>query len=307
MQRTIRIFIILMVFSLGVVSLTTAQGDQPSISLNILNSGEVVDDVFFDNVTARIYGFNAKAGDVITITMAANGGSTLDPILVILGSAGQVITLNDDGPDGTLNSQVDMVAPYDGGYFILASTFEWIDDILEFVPPTTPQSYRLTITGNTLDKDADPDNERLSYFRSELTYNTPFEGYSNAEEPVYYFIFDATAGDVVNITASSTDINPLVQLYAGGDRIAVNNNASEATTDSAISNVTLQETGTYLIFVTDAFFTLNGDDYVGGNFIVNVASTSSGSDNKGDTGIQPTPGDSKGNTTVQPTPTNTPK
>ncbi len=79
-----------------------------------------------------VYSFNATAGQIMTITMQASPGSTVDTSVFLLSSTGIQLQANDDAPEGsfvgadgrTTDSLINgFVIPADGEYLIVASRF----------------------------------------------------------------------------------------------------------------------------------------------------------------------------------------
>ena len=260
----------------------------PAITVPIMQDGDTLTDTFAENVTTHLFGFNATEGDVVTISMTQEEGSDLDPFLVVLGPAGQVIASDDDSGEMMLSALIaDLEIETSGSYLILATSFEYVDNIIvergedPEAMLAEEQNYEISISGITPPVDLEsfrPDS--LTYFRSELEYGTPFpNGYSTAEEPVYYFIFDGEAGDVIDIEMMSDDFDTLLFLFnPSGSRIAINNNDLEGdTTNSAIRGFELPEDGRYLIMATDQFFYNASDEdaeflvYTGGDFTITVS------------------------------------
>ena len=254
-----------------------AQNDQERIILSILDDGETVTDEFVGDVGTKLYAFNASMGDSVTVSMTQIS-EELDPYLVLLGPAGEVIASDDDSGSESLAAEISGVTlPADGGYFIVASSYTNIDSILES-EITSAQKYTLSVNGITPPVDMpdySPDN--IQYFRGDLVANTPAEGASTPEEPVYYYLFYGQAEETITITLESDDFDPVLHLFnATGSRIAVNDDDLESTGfNSAIRNFTLPEDGPYLVFATDVFFYNAGDDnailgYEGGDFTISL-------------------------------------
>jgi hypothetical protein len=150
--------------------------------------------------------------------------------------------------------------PADGVYFILATSFIAIDNILVEIGETGEETeegaaYELSISGITAPAE-DVDPEALLVNVSEIAVGDTLEAESTAEFPVVYFAFLGAAGDVVTVTAASDDIDTVLHVFApSGDRIAINDDDDvEGGLNSAIRDLELPEDGPYLIFATDVFF-----------------------------------------------------
>lgn len=244
--------------------------------IEVLLNGESVQHQLFENVTAVLYGFNATAGDEVTVSMAARGrNNDLNPFVVVLGPAGQLIGADDDSGVGEYDAEAVVEIPLDGSYFVIASSFEAIEGIqTQFIED--PQPYTLTVSGNN--SPANIETDTLNYARAELTYNTPpsMQGYSTVEEPVYYYTFTGEQNDVVTVSVTSEDIDTVVMLFDPyGNRVAINDDAETlmlpSFSDSAIESYTLGYTASYLVFVSDVYFYDVDEDYIGGTFDVLVS------------------------------------
>jgi len=228
----------------------------------VLEDGDVVSAVFEGGVGAHLYAFYGSEGDVFTLSMTQSEEGALDPFLVVLGPNGEVIASDDDsGEDVLFSAAIDGVElPADGVYFVLATSFIAIDNILVEIGETGEsaeegESYELSISGITAPAE-DVDPEALLVNVSEIAVGDTLEAESSAEFPVVYFVFNGAAGDVVTVTAESDDIDTVLHVFApSGDRIAINDDDDvEGGLNSAVRDVELPEDGPYLIFATDVFF-----------------------------------------------------
>lgn len=249
----------------------------PDFLLTLLEDGVAVEGVFEGDVTAQLYGFFGSEGDVVTVEMLQADDSGLDPFIVLLGPAGQVIGSDDDSGPQPLSSLIDGVElPVSGSYFILASTYTYIDNVLEESDAALAeaQPYTLTVSGFT-----EPENpEDRLFFSGDLELGATSEGYSTLEEPVYYYTFivaEDAAPVTVDLSVSSLDFDTLAMVFGpGGTRLAVNSDDPEGIgTDSAIRGLELTEPGKYLFFATDVFFYNAGVggamlEYTGGDFTI---------------------------------------
>lgn len=248
-----------------------------SFAVTFLENGVTLEDTFDAEVGARLYGFNASAGDVITLTMT-QVTEELDPYLVLLGPRGELIAVDDDSGEAALFAAAltDVTLPASGGYFVLATTFANIDTIIATDTATT-STYTITLNGITEPTDIPDFNpDGLSYFRGDLEFGATVEGVSSLEEPVFYYAFNGTAGQVVDITMASDDIDTILHVFDPmGNRIAVNDDDG-VSTNSAIEDLTLPVDGQYLVFATDLFFYFLADpdlstDFAGGTFTITLA------------------------------------
>lgn len=261
---------VLLLSAFGVV----AQDEEPTLLLQVLNDGEVVSDALSSDVQARLYAFNASEGDVLTVSMVATGAE-LDPFVVVLGPAGEVIASDDDSGEVMFDAYIeDVTLPASGTYFVLATSFEFIDDILEFEGDDTELGFDLTISGIT-GPSADVE-AGFQYFAGKLTPGEVSQGVSSPEEPVFFYTYVGTAGEIIDLSLSSDEFDTILHVFApGGNRIAVNDDADG--TNSVIEGLELPEDGVYLVFATDIFFYAAGDPdgiftFTGGAFTIELAS-----------------------------------
>lgn len=285
MLRKAVLILVVVLFVMPMAAYAQTGGSDPeefNLEIPALESGDEITNIFEGSVTSHLYVFDATAGDVVTISMTQAEGSTLDPLLVLLGPAGQVIASDDDSGEAPLSALIDGAEiPADGSYFILATSFTYIDVILvedeeEVSEELEGAEYTLTLEG--ANRFAGSNEDTFTLYQTELVIGDSFEGYSNADEPVYYFTFDARAGDVVNVEVTSDDIDTLLYVFApDGNRIAVNDDDPDTIgTNSAIRGLELPVDGEYLIFATDVFFYRLADEatsveYEGGVFTISLS------------------------------------
>jgi hypothetical protein len=243
-----------------------------------LRSGQPTQGLLDGNVSAQLYAFNATVGDVVDVSVVQTEGSPLDPFLVVLNNAGGVVAADDNSGAVQNSASAQITIPSSGTYFVIATSPGTVDGVVSETIPS-PSAYVVTVNGNTSPADQ---GERILYFRTELTVDVePDElGYSSPQEPVYYYVFNAVAGQ--NISAIMTNLGsaPLDGMLAlydpGGNRIAVNDDAANtatvrSTTDPALEDITLPLDGTYLLMATDvSFYQLDMDTYEGGFFEIDL-------------------------------------
>ncbi|MEO1287594.1 MAG: PPC domain-containing protein [Chloroflexota bacterium] len=264
MKHTRMLFILLAVLALAIP--TFAQDDEDLLLINILEDGDEVEDALTEDVMMFLYGFNGLEGDEVTISMDAQSDE-LDPYLVLLGPAGELIAFDDDS-GGSLDALIeDAELPYTGTYFIIASSISFMGGFDYFFDEDELE-FELTIDG--IGKADEDDEANFLYYSGDLFDGETIQGYSNEDEVVFYWTFFGEEGDEVSIELESNDFDTLLYLFApGGIRIAGNDDANG--TDSEIENIELPEDGRYLVFATGFGFTsaLNGD-YEGGDFDISL-------------------------------------
>lgn len=90
-------------------------------------------------------------------------------------------------------------------------------------------------------------------------------GHISSDQPYRSFSFEGTLGAIVTATAARTSGSLdtlLVLMDSNGNLVAYNDDAGDATTDSAFSDVRLRHSGTYLLVVTryaETFGATEGD------------------------------------------------
>lgn len=242
----------LVVLMLGWTVVAAAQDDFEQINFTpqYLEDGAAITDMLTENAQAKLYAFNAVEGDAVTVTMTQIT-EELDPFIVLLGPSGEVIASDDDSGTPFLASAItDVALPATGTYFIMATSFQFVDDILEFEGEAKELAFELTLNGISPVEEAN-----VRFFAGQLTAGETLTGESTTEFPVFYFRFEGAAGSTVNLAMASDDFNTVLHVFSpSGVRVAVNNNADDGTVNSAIDGLILPEDGTYLVFATDVFF-----------------------------------------------------
>lgn len=276
MMKLVRATLLLCVLVAAFAVAAQTAEDTENVGIASIVSGEPITRVFEDGVTAHVYAFNATANDVVTISMKQPDDSTLDPFLVLLGARGEVIASDDDGGSSPfLSAEIsDVTLPSDGSYLIVASSFAYIDDIIEGEDLEDGLAYEILLEGAN---PPDGNTDVIEYFSGTLIPGQTFEGFSSLEEPVFFYLFDGNEGDIVDIEMTSDDFDTLLYVVGGsGDRLAVNDDDPQTmTTDSAIRSLVLPATQRYLVFATNVFYYNAGVDdsflsYEGGTFEITL-------------------------------------
>jgi hypothetical protein len=112
----------------GAYTLTLATGAAPVASAaQPITYGSTVTGTISDQAYRAEWTFTAVRGDVVTITLVAAAGSSLDPYLSLLGPDGAEVASNDDAADTTVGGYNAQIAKYvvqtDGTYTIVATRF----------------------------------------------------------------------------------------------------------------------------------------------------------------------------------------
>ncbi|MEL6404642.1 MAG: PPC domain-containing protein [Chloroflexota bacterium] len=102
-----------------------------------------------------------------------------------------------------------------------------------------------------------------------INFNTPIQGALFEEQDFVVYSFEADANDsvTINMTATSRNLDTLVQLVGPGGGIVTVNDDSGGSTNSSITNQRLNVAGTYLIVATRYGKELGGTE---GEYTLNV-------------------------------------
>ncbi len=244
-----RVLVLLILAFLAVAVL--AQDTDPFVSLENgqPHSSEIEIDSEYHGL---LFSFGATEGDVITISTQSPGEQ--DTYLVLYGPEGLLEVFNDDASDGSLNAAIEEYEiRTSGNYYALVSTpyaFVGLLDSEQDVEDWPPQDiymapFEIEVQGN---RDPDVDHE---FVEAEIGDSLEIE--ITEESPVGYVSFEAQAGNVVNITATSDDVDTIVYLFRpGGPQVGFNDDIDrrDENYNSAIEGFEIPMDGTYLIFVT---------------------------------------------------------
>ncbi len=244
--------IVLIILSLAVTAVS-AQKDEPAtgegITLPIMLDGDTFSGQFDGLITGQLLAFNGSEGDSVTISMVqTDENSSLDPLIVLLGQAGEVLASDDDSGDVSLSSLIeDFELPYDGSYYIVATTFANLNNEEDL---SDPLAFDITLTGNTQPTGIDGyDENTVNFLSGAVVVGDVVDGELITAEPVYFITFEGEEGQVLDLTLDSDDFDPLLYVFdPNGSRIGVNDDDDGL--NSALSGLELSQTGRYLIFVT---------------------------------------------------------
>ncbi|MEM6528555.1 MAG: hypothetical protein AAF653_09685 [Chloroflexota bacterium] len=274
MTRKILTILLTLTLLLVTVGAISAQEGQ---SITVIPGGQTVEGALSGSSTAMLFAFNAAAGDTVTVNLGLPETTTFDPIMLVVGPAGQVAAATDS------TATVDV--EFSGSYFVVVSTTDSIDGTQVGQSPEefdTPQPFLVSVSGNNPPPQA---GTNLAYFRSPLEDGTSFEGYSSPSEPVYFFVFDGSAGETVDLIMTSSEIDSLMMIFdATGNMVGSNDDtqgiALPGAGDSAIEGLRLPDDGTYLVFATDVTYpTIPARDadeenelelFEGGDFVITL-------------------------------------
>jgi hypothetical protein len=247
------------------INMGFVQAQENAYELPALQSGELVEGRFEENIISQLYGFYATEGDVLSIRMSQEAETELDPFLVLLDSEGAVLAYDDDSGEPDLAALIEnFVVEEDGAYFVLA-TSEALDYLNGNVAEITEtQDYILSVSGQTTPESVEnPTTIELDL--NPLSIGASVQGESSEETPTALFIFEGTAGSTVTLSVETDGFFSVVYLFApDGSRIAV---------DPSFISMELEETGVYLVLVGDWYFQTAIDqngEFEGGVFSLNL-------------------------------------
>jgi len=223
-----------------------------------------------------LYAFVGTAGDEVTISMEPAPGSRLDPYLLLIGAAGEVLATNDDRSEDDLSAEIeDVELPFDGAYFVLATTF---NDLVQGGvdgedDENGPYEYQLFLEGSNLPDGID-EVEEFEYFAAIVESESPVLLETTLSEPIFFVEFFAEEGDVVTLETSRTGedlLSTLIYVFDRfGNRVAVGS-GGEGGDDlyALVEGLEIEETGLYFIFATtNSFYRAAGEDWTAyGSFV----------------------------------------
>lgn len=252
---------LLVLMLLSLIPMSLAQDDTCYQLPATLQSDSSVQGIFEEMTTAFIYGFEASAGDVVQATMTGDS-DTVDPYLVLLDSDGAVLAVNDDSDDDTRDARVEEQLTDDGTYFVLSSSYVFMEGI-ETVA-SAEQPYTVTLTDVFVPDDL-ADDDSIEVCAELLTYGDSVRGASTDDAPLAFYAFVGAAGDEVSIVVESPDLFSSIHLFdPTGARIAF---------DPSAIDVELKSDGVYLIATGDLFFYQVGTAdsfFIGGEFTLTL-------------------------------------
>jgi hypothetical protein len=261
MRKSILVLAILAVLALLMVSVVSAQKDdaeEGSFILPALEEGVPFANEFENTAGAQIYAFNGTEGDEVTITMVQETGSGLDPLVVLLGEAGQVYAYNDDA-DGLSSAIEDFELPASGTYYVLATTFTGLSFFSTEPEEDGPYEYELTVSGFETPEDMEFDQFQFFGLTAEIGDSGELE--IMEETPLFFITFPGTEGQVINVvTELGTCSDTLLYLFdQNGNRIAFNddeldNDGNILDLAARLEEVELPADGLYMIWATSFGF-----------------------------------------------------
>lgn len=237
----------------GGFTLTLEQGGavvdatpDPNIpSATVLTVGDSVRGEITADVGEVLYTFNASAGDVVSIHMEADSGTTLDPLLILTDENGVTLAENDDAFNVERNVSLinGFSIPRDGAYTVIATRFQ-----REL--GSTLGGFTLTLSDSTIEADTEIDI-------SPIAYGETVEASISDTQPNQYYEFEGAAGEVISaeVTATSGGLDTLLMLAVLDEDGELNvliehDDIAENNTNSVIEDFELPNDDAYLLIVT---------------------------------------------------------
>ena len=201
------------------------------LTLSVIGSAESSEEIT-SSAKSCTYTFQGKKGQRVDITMKALDPG-LDPDLVLLDPSGKQVKTNDSESPTSRNSRIITVLETDGTYKLIAraSGNRSVGRFVVRVGPILIPIFLAPTCGSD------------TQFGQELTGEIKLKGPGSA---CPYRIF-ATAGDLVTIRlkATSSTLNPLVKLVAGGGIQEAMGTAGGGGGESKIESYRLLRSGSY--------------------------------------------------------------
>ncbi|MCU0481079.1 MAG: PPC domain-containing protein [Anaerolineae bacterium] len=207
-----------------------------------LRYGDTVFQVIDNQQPEVFYSFRARLGDLINVTMRRRSGN-LDPYIRLIDSNNQILTENDDvpGTDTAVASLEAFFIPADGTYYIQATRYG-------FIAGQSTGNFSLSITEA---ENSGIGNSALGAIPIE--YNTTIEGEITNNQLVRYYRFSGRENDIITIAMSRLDgnLDTYISLTSATlDELANNDDLSNETQNSRITDFRIPATGTYYLVAT---------------------------------------------------------
>lgn len=190
------------------------------------------------------YTFDARAGTLVTIRMAADPGVDLDPLLILRDPTGALLVENDDVVSGDKNSLLEYVElPVDGAYVIEATRFQQ-------QLGSTVGGFTLTVSDVTTVPRPTPEIFTSGLIRS----GEPVEGRITDEIFVNTYAYEGRAGEVIAIRMEAIG-DGLLDTYVilstvDGAVLAEDDDGGGSPGSSLIDGFEIPEDGLYMISAT---------------------------------------------------------
>jgi S1-C subfamily serine protease len=210
------------------------------------NGGELTeslgsgDEVLSDGSLFKIYQFQGRAGQRVTIEMRS---TDIDPYMVLFDPAGDKIAEDDDSA-GKKDARIDATLPANGTYTLYANSYEVGES----------GKFKLTARTNASNQSNQSNQPNLTAFNNRSGILLQRNGRLGTGSRVLAkdgslfetFSFSGVAGQVVKITLSSGDFHPYLAVFSP-DRKLLNENNGLPDRKNAALTVQLPQTGTYQV------------------------------------------------------------
>lgn len=248
-------------------------GDEGRVLIPFLEDGVEMIGEIVPGISATLFTFDGTAGDKVTIsvTQITDG---FDPYIVLLGPRGEVVAADDDSGDVSLSALIeDVELPTDGSYLIQVSSAFSASREADSTDTKDAREFEIEVTGNNAPvNNPDYSETSLLLYRGEIEVGGTTNGFSDASEPVYYYIFEATEGQELDIVIDEADFDTLIMVFGqNGERIALNDDDPDGGLTSAIRGFEVPADGAYMLFVTTFRFQGVDSDYEGGTFTLSIS------------------------------------
>ena len=219
----------LLLLLLLVLSLPVAAQDDNHLAYGSSASGRLN-----DSQPRVIYTFDGQRGEVVSIDLQVTQGN-LDPVMMIINSAGQLLTSLDDHNGSRIPALDFFRVPRSERYQILLERF---GDVLG----STSGSYELSLDRVGVSSDSG----------SMLRYGDQVINTIDNMNPQLYYSFRARRGDIIDVQMRrvSGDLDPYLQVVdSNAFVLADNDDTLGAATpfDSTIKGLVIEEDGIYVI------------------------------------------------------------
>lgn len=186
-----------------------------------------------------IYEFRANAGQKLSIRLRS---SDFDPLLEVYAPTDYSTPLfvDDDSGRGRNAALYAITVPSDGVYRVFARSYK----------NEGSGAYLLSVVDGAGSIPVDVE------VRS-IMFDALVTGELNAEQD--YYAFDASAGDVVSVLLSSTAFDTYLEVVDSSGRILDDNDDNGRDKNSAVTNLTIPEDGTYYIIVASYMLYAEGE------------------------------------------------
>jgi len=204
-----------------------------------------------DEFLAATYGFEGRAGDVLTFTMLSDD---FDAYLTLQGPDGRVVIEDDDSGGGRNASIANYTLLESGSYVLTASSNT----------RTRTGSFTLNISGASLvltaiGEQPTPEPTPIVQSSGEIQLDSVVNGALTDEASTATYTFTTSGAEIVTITVTSNAFDPFVSLLdANGDELASDDD-SAGSLNARIESFQLPGAGTYTIVVSSATGATTGD------------------------------------------------